>query len=395
MNEIQELFKLYDESRLPEQRFDTAKYGFKWAMQNGLIFYPENYLSYSRSNLLHIVEPKIPIRVCRYLKTQSDENVLRDAARDLPHALLVLCGDKDWASKTIPTLANTLPLEILSRAITHNQLGDFLPYGERPTRFWDVFRKSALPAALRVRPKVEAAFSLFEDSLSQALYLAILRRYLFSSDALIPYDAPYEQYFAPVYRHLDDEVFIDCGAYDGDTLKEYLRRKNGAPFRQYIAFEPDGANFAKLTEYQSGLPCEIASRLLLLNKGVSDAEKTLRFASGAGSDSWIDENGDQEIACMAIDDLLDNASGRTVPTFIKMDLQGHEAFALYGARGCIAEHAPVLAISVYHFVQDLWELPLLIKKFNSDYKFYLRGYRPEEEYICYAVPPDRIHIFQA
>lgn len=50
------------------------------------------------------------------------------------------------------------------------------------------------------------------------------------------------------------------------------------------------------------------------------------------------------------------------PTFIKMDLQGHEAYALFGAKKIIETFHPVLAISVYHYVHDLWELPLMMKR---------------------------------
>lgn len=73
-----------------------------------------------------------------------------------------------------------------------------------------------------------------------------------------------------------------------------------------------------------------------------------------------------------------------------MDLQGHEAYALYGAKKIIETFHPVLAISVYHYVHDLWELPLMMKHFYSGYSFFLRAYKHEEEYICYAVPNDRI-----
>src|ERR1035437_8843857 len=44
------------------------------------------------------------------------------------------------------------------------------------------------------------------------------------------------------------EVFIDCGAYDGDTLREVIRR-SGEAFSRIVALEPDPASFAAIQRY--------------------------------------------------------------------------------------------------------------------------------------------------
>ena len=41
-------------------------------------------------------------------------------------------------------------------------------------------------------------------------------------------------------------------------------------------------------------------------------------------------------------------------------------------RGTIAQHAPALAICVYHRQQHLWELPLQIDALRRDYRLFLR-----------------------
>lgn len=376
MNDFLKLYEQYDNTRQAAGSFTAAKYGFEWRHEDGLIFYPPGYLAASRSELLAQMKLAIPTLIC-------DEEGLAKAAESLPRALLVLCGDCAWAEKTIPMLAAMAPFSLLSRAITHRQLGDFLPYGDKATRWWDVVRKSALPAAPKVRPKVAAAYDLFGDTISKTTFLAILRRYLLSSDAMIPYLEPEEQYFTPLYRHLENEVFIDCGGFTGDTLEQYLKLKNGEDFKEYILFEPDTDNFIKLQRFIETLPQK--EKVAAHQLGVSSENRTLSFSGGEGSNSYIGQDGGDEISCVAMDEFLASKG----PTFIKMDLQGHEAFALYGAKRIIHNLSPVLAISVYHFVQDLWELPLLMRKFNPGYRFYLRAYRPEEEYICYAVPDSR------
>jgi hypothetical protein len=92
---------------------------------------------------------------------------------------------------------------------------------------------------------------------------------------------------------------------------------------------------------------------------------------------------------MLLDDLLPS----TIPTFIKMDIEGAEPDALRGASKLIAEHTPVLAICLYHAQEHLWQIPLLLQSLNSTYNFYLRRYADEcWEIVCYAVPKSRLII---
>ena len=73
-----------------------------------------------------------------------------------------------------------------------------------------------------------------------------------------------------------------------------------------------------------------------------------------------------------------------------MDIEGYEPAALLGGREMIAAHAPILAVTLYHKIEHLWQLPLLIHRFRPDYQFYLRRYAEDcWETVCYAVPPHR------
>jgi hypothetical protein len=69
-----------------------------------------------------------------------------------------------------------------------------------------------------------------------------------------------------------------------------------------------------------------------------------------------------------------------------MDIEGSEEDALMGACRAIQNHAPKLAISVYHKATDFWKLPLLIKRLHSGYRLYLRHYTNEiVDTVCYAL----------
>ena len=42
-----------------------------------------------------------------------------------------------------------------------------------------------------------------------------------------------------------DEVLVDCGAFDGDTVLEFLACTQGR-FKHVFSYEPDPTNFDKL-----------------------------------------------------------------------------------------------------------------------------------------------------
>ena len=165
-----------------------------------------------------------------------------------------------------------------------------------------------------------------------------------------------------------------------------MRIKDRNTFDEYIIFEPDAKNYSILQNYIGSLGQDIRKKVTSYQCAVGQEKETLRFSGGEDSNSYIDPEGGEEVSCVTLDEALKDK----MPTFLKMDLQGHEAFALYGAKNLIAQYHPVLAISVYHYVHDLWELPLLMQRFYPDYQYFLRAYRHEEEYICYAVPKERL-----
>jgi hypothetical protein len=72
-------------------------------------------------------------------------------------------------------------------------------------------------------------------------------------------------------------------------------------------------------------------------------------------------------------------------TYIKMDIEGAETKALFGAKRIIQQHKPRLAICLYHNPEDYFNIPLLIKEFVPEYKIYMRHhYKSFLETVCYA-----------
>jgi FkbM family methyltransferase len=234
---------------------------------------------------------------------------------------------------------------------------------------------------------VRRAFGPWADERSRREYVAQLRyRLLLDHDALAP-QAVVDEYFPDDLLSLSaEEVFVDLGAYDGDTLRSLVARR-GARFRRAYAFEPDPHNFRKLSRYVQALPAEIADKVAVREKAAGGTTGKIRFQGTATAEAAVSDSGTMEVDCAALDDLR----WPHPPTFIKMDIEGSEAAAIEGARRTIQRHAPIIAASVYHRQEDLWSIPLLLQSLSDQYRFFLRAQDLEGwDLVCYAVPVARL-----
>lgn len=257
-----------------------------------------------------------------------------------------------------------------------------------PVVFWAY--PEALPHYQFERPSwilaqadaIRAAYRLFEhDEISRRQFLGHLQwRLTLDYDAL-PTASPADQYIVDnVIPAHDDLVFVDGGAFDGDTLRRILDSRFGN-FRHYFAFEPDPDNFIRLENCWRSLPEHVRQRVELRREALFSAEGTTRFDAAAATRAMIAADGGVEVATAALDRLLDGKR----QNFIKLDLEGAELDALEGGKHHIATASPDLAVCIYHRPEDLWHLPLWIARTNPSYSFHLRTHDEAGlEIVCYA-----------
>lgn len=185
------------------------------------------------------------------------------------------------------------------------------------------------------------------------------------------------QYFPEDIIHLEEnEVFVDCGAYIGDTLENFL--KKAGHFRKYYALEPDRRHFETLHKKVSG-------NIVHIPVGAWDKKDCLCFSTknGCGEVMEGEDNGTGAIKVDKLDDLID---GPDVATFLKMDIEGAELQALHGAVEMIKRGRPKLAICMYHKREDLITIPQFIKSIVPEYKLYLRAhFAYASELVLYAI----------
>jgi len=233
--------------------------------------------------------------------------------------------------------------------------------------------------------RVRACFDLWQDDASRAEYVAQIRWRLWLDFDNLPPPVRQEIYYpSDLMSIAGDEVFVDCGAYDGDTLRDFIRHSGGR-FKTAYAFEADERNFVKLQSYVDGLDAELRRRIRPMPLALSDRAGVLRFDLTGTASSAVAAAG-TTVACVALDESLDEA-----PTWIKMDIEGSEPAALRGAVRVISTHAPALSICVYHSQHHVWTLPLQIAQAHGDYAMFLRPFVPESwDLVCYAIPKRRL-----
>ena len=172
------------------------------------------------------------------------------------------------------------------------------------------------------------------------------------------------QYF-DVFDASKDEIFIDGGAYNGDTILDFVRWTKGT-YNKIYAFEPIEKMYRFIIER---IGKENLDRIKLYNNALWDKKENLHFAeSEAGS--CVAETGMSIIQGIALDEIVKDEN----ITFIKMDIEGSELKALEGARNTIIRNKPKLAICIYHKPEDIIEVPFYLLSLVPEYKFYIRHY---------------------
>ena len=238
-------------------------------------------------------------------------------------------------------------------------------------RWRDVYRIESVSSFSTHLQGYEWAYNFFEDDSSKQLVLDKIRMLLCGID-LNP-NTTSDCYYEDGFITLDNnEVFIDGGAFNGDTTEDFIYRFKGDMFHVH-AFEPSKANYDKATARFGANP-----NISLVQKGLWSECTELVFSempTVLSGSSLVRREGcvvEYEVQVTSLDGYFEGRSNENLPTFIKMDIEGAEKEALIGAAKIIKKCKPKLAICAYHKTEDIYTLPKTILNIRNDYKFALR-----------------------
>lgn len=238
--------------------------------------------------------------------------------------------------------------------------------------------------------KIQRVYELMEEEESRRQFLAHVRLHLLNEIENLPVPTP-EYFHTGVFTPLKDEIYVDCGAYVGDTVQKFHDAYQGE-YQSIVAFEPDESNFKRLKQLAETLNI---TQIRMHQNAVWSTDETLYFEAMGNYGSYVDgaipRTGQESRLLREVQAVSLDSSLQEVPTLIKYDVEGSELDALAGTQRIIKEHSPVLAVCLYHRQSDLWEIPLYIHSLNPSYRFYIRTHGNDGwETVLYAVPNERL-----
>jgi FkbM family methyltransferase len=238
--------------------------------------------------------------------------------------------------------------------------------------------------------ELDRTYHCYEDQLSKDLFvtkLAVLasdlhfylfKRFmlLFSEPThefgLLNYPGTPEDYYYfnnDVLSVDDNEIYVDVGAFDGDSIETFIDacNKNSVSYKQIFALEPDPDCFTLLDNNYGG-----RAGVSLHKIGLWSESKTLEFVPSTEAlhdqAGTISDTGSVKIEALTLDDFL---SGEPA-SFIKMDPSCDVEEVMKGAAKTISKYKPKLALGIYHSLNEFINVPQFIKSQCSEYKLYLR-----------------------
>ncbi len=225
--------------------------------------------------------------------------------------------------------------------------------------------------------RFERVYEMLADEQSKEIFLSLLKynvsgdiSYLEGNNGLTP----------PKGFYTHEKRHIDIGAYDGDTVNEFIGYNR--EYSDIIAFEPDKNTHKKLLKNTSTVrDCKC------INAAAGQKNGRLGFASGGGRASHCGEG--EDIDCYSVDEYCGYthiAANGTPVGSIKIDAEGMDEAVICGAVNTIYCCKPNICVALYHRAYDITEIPLLLRMHNHRYKFYLRKkeYVPAWDFFLYV-----------
>lgn len=234
-------------------------------------------------------------------------------------------------------------------------------YLEKKVITWEFFMQN--------RSRFRLSYDYLADYKSKEIFVAYLNtllnldyRYLMGLQSGITY------FDNDMYKVSNYESYVDCGAYNGDSIENFVKHTQGR-YQKIYAIEPDDKNFEALKQSVVKNKWENVS---LHNVGIWSRKDVLKFAGEHEQESGMQLDNPEKDSCIEIGvDKLDNLIKEPV-SFIKMSIQSSEYEALLGAENIIEHNKPVIAMTIFMNQNALIKIPQYIKSKWPGYQLYLR-----------------------
>lgn len=219
-------------------------------------------------------------------------------------------------------------------------------------------------------------FELLDEIRSEEVFIMILKSMITGEREYCSYVMEDNAFWAiPQFKNTGNEVFIDAGAYVGDTLEQFVWNNIGA-FHKIYAFEPGERQYKAMLIRVNRLVNEWAidkDKIVCVKAGLGEDDSMLTYTNNdktplGSTFVSCDNKHNAKVKVYALDKFLEDER----ITLIKADIEGFEMEMLRGARNSIKKWRPKLAISIYHKPEDLFTIPTFIHSLVPEYKMAIR-----------------------
>lgn len=222
--------------------------------------------------------------------------------------------------------------------------------------------------------EVLSVFDMLGDAFSKATYANMILARMDKAEQNQEFTLLGQNYFAltPYVKCNLKEVFVDCGAYVGDTVEQFLSVRAGL-FDKIFAFEPFERNYRAMAIRTERLKREWGledSQIVLVQAGIGEKsyKSVLKVDDHVDGAALSGESAHGNIPVIAIDEYF----AKQPITFLKADIEGYEWKMLHGAEQVIKRDCPKLAVCIYHTPFDMYRIALWVKSVCPDYKLEIR-----------------------
>jgi FkbM family methyltransferase len=285
--------------------------------------------------------------------------------------------NREASPKTIANLLTDFGVDVV---VGHNQINEIFPGAVKRSFWFDPDLDHG-----KTKAELSNVSELLEDPQSKLTLQKVLKYRLSGRIEDHPdgdgIDKQYFQVNIPGWLRRERIGMIDCGAFDGDTIRSAI--KLSPNIVRAICFEPDQQNFQFLVD-----TCSNQNKIACTLIPCATWSKTQKvfFEENSGESSKVSDSGVTATQAVAIDDLIASSKYE----FIKVDVEGADLETLHGAIKSIQSQRPYIAVAVYHKPQDLWEIPLFLNSSLEKYSFYLRQHGENcIDTVLYCVPTER------
>lgn len=244
-------------------------------------------------------------------------------------------------------------------------------------------REDSIRRTVRSFADLQEVAANLDDEISVTTMYALIADQLSGLPLLTPplrlsYD---EQYFGTgLFEVSASEVVADVGAAEGDSFEKFAARAR--TFDSYVAFEPDPGFHERLRAAVAASP--LRDRVVIETRPVAGSAGEVYFdlLEGSGNSRVVSTPysdprmsrwpGAKSVAIESV--TLDAYFAEDRVSIVKMDIEGSEQDAVAGASRVIARDRPRLLISAYHQVEDLVDLPRLIRSLDPSYRLFVRSH---------------------